>query len=98
MDLPVLENVDLRATGFWSEVDNPIASIDTAFDPDTEPFEAPREKLNQIPVERRKFNFNEVEMPWSENVATRQAKRCLRCDYGKRGMVTTIDNINATHK
>ena len=51
-----------------------------------------------FPLCGRKFNFNEVEMPWSENVATRQAKRCLRCDYGKRGMVTTIDNINATHK
>ena len=37
-------------------------------------------------------------MPWSENIATRQAKRCLRCDYGKRGMVATIDNINAAHK
>jgi NADH-quinone oxidoreductase subunit F len=79
---------------FWRE----DKQIDTQFDPDAEPFEAPREKMNQIPVDRRKFNFNEVEMPWSENIATRQAKRCLRCDYGKRGMVTTIDNINATHK
>jgi NADH-quinone oxidoreductase subunit F len=90
--------IDQYLTGanhaFWRE----DKQIDTAFDPDAEPFEAPREKLNQIPVERRKFNFNEVEMPWSENVAIRQAKRCLRCDYGKRGMVTTIDNINATHK
>ncbi|MBI3783764.1 MAG: TonB-dependent receptor [Deltaproteobacteria bacterium] len=32
VDLPVLENVDLRATGFWNEVDNPIESVDTAFD------------------------------------------------------------------
>jgi NADH-quinone oxidoreductase subunit F len=89
--------IDLCLSGanhaFWRE-DKPI---DTAFDPDAEPFEALREKLNLIPVDRRKFNFNEVEMPWSENVATRQAKRCLRCDYGKRGMVT-IENGNATHK
>ncbi|MCC6123659.1 MAG: FAD-dependent oxidoreductase [Pirellulales bacterium] len=79
--------IDMYLSGanhaFWRE-DKPI---DTAFDPDAEPFEAPREKLNLIPVDRRKFNFNEVEMPWSENVATRQAKRCLRCDYGKRGVV-----------
>jgi outer membrane receptor protein involved in Fe transport len=30
VDLPVLANFDLRATGFWSEVDNPITSVDTA--------------------------------------------------------------------
>jgi NADH-quinone oxidoreductase subunit F len=90
--------IDMYLSGanhaFW-RADKPI---DTEFDPDAEPYDAAREKLNLIPVDRRKFNFNEVEMPWSENVATRQAKRCLRCDYGKRGMVTTIENINATHK
>ena len=44
----------------------------------------PREKLNLIPVERRRNNFDEVEQPWCESVAVRQAGRCLRCDYGKR--------------
>jgi len=28
VDLPVLENFDLRATGFWNEVDNPIVTVD----------------------------------------------------------------------
>jgi iron complex outermembrane receptor protein len=28
VDLPVLDNLDLRATGFWNEVDNPIVSVD----------------------------------------------------------------------
>jgi iron complex outermembrane recepter protein len=32
LDLPVLENVDLRATGFWAEVDDPIVNVDVAFD------------------------------------------------------------------
>ncbi len=32
VDLPLLENVDLRATGFWAEVDDPILNIDVAFD------------------------------------------------------------------
>ena len=29
-------------------------------------------------------NFAEVEQPWNEGTAVRQAKRCLRCDYGKQ--------------
>ena len=55
-----------------------------SFDPDAEPSDAPREKLNLLPVERRRNNFDEVEQPWREPVAVRQAGRCLRCDYGKR--------------
>ena len=43
----------------------------------------PREAVRSIPVEKRKHNFDEVELSWNENVAQRQAKRCLRCDYGK---------------
>jgi len=65
---------------FWRET----LEVDTAFDPDAEPSDAPREKLNLIPVERRRNNFAEVEQPWCESVAIRQAGRCLRCDYGKR--------------
>jgi len=38
----------------------------------------------------------EVEQPWLEPVAVRQARRCLRCDYGKRGLVE-ITNL-AGHK
>jgi NADH-quinone oxidoreductase subunit F len=76
--------MDLYLTGanhaFWREE----KCIDTQFDPDAEPYESPREKLNLIPIERRRNNFDEVEQPWNEPVAVRQAKRCLRCDYGKR--------------
>ena len=56
--------------------------VDTFFDPDAEPVDTPREKLDLIPVERRRNNFDEVEQPWREAVAVRQAQRCLRCDYG----------------
>jgi NADH-quinone oxidoreductase subunit F len=64
---------------FWrEEKDN-----DTAFDPDSDPLPYPRAKMNLIPVERRRNNFDEVEKPWTEGEAVRQAKRCLRCDYGK---------------
>ncbi len=55
--------------------------VDTAFDPDAEPAAYPRERMETVPVERRRHNFCEVELPWSEAVAIRQARRCLRCDY-----------------
>lgn len=58
-------------------------TIETSFDPDAEPSEEPRAPVRQIPLERRKHNFEEVELPWCEAVAKKQAGRCLRCDYGK---------------
>jgi NADH-quinone oxidoreductase subunit F len=77
--------IDLYLTGtnhaFWRET----MEVDTFFDPDAEPADTPREKLPLIPVERRRNNFDEVEQPWREAVAVRQAQRCLRCDYGRRG-------------
>jgi NADH-quinone oxidoreductase subunit F len=76
--------IDQYLTGsnhaFWRDVHE----VDTAFDPDADPSDASREKLNLISVERRRNNFAEVEQPWCEAVAVRQAARCLRCDYGKR--------------
>jgi len=76
--------IDLYLSGanhaFWRET----KTIDTSFDPNADPVEAPREKLDLIPLERRRNNFDEVELPWREAVAVRQARRCLRCDYGKR--------------
>lgn len=76
---------------FWRE----SYEVDTSFDPDAEPSDSPREKLNLIPVERRRNNFDEVELPWSEPVAVRQAQRCLRCDYGRR---CPTANGDAAHK
>jgi NADH-quinone oxidoreductase subunit F len=54
---------------------------DTFFDPDADPLMVDREPQPLIPVERRRCNFDEVEQPWDEATAMRQAKRCLRCDY-----------------
>ncbi len=64
---------------FWREE----KTVDTDFDPDVDPVPYPREPVRSISVEKRKYNFDEVELSWNENVAQRQAKRCLRCDYGK---------------
>jgi NADH-quinone oxidoreductase subunit F len=76
--------IDKYLTGavhaFWRDT----KEIDTKFDPDAEPVDTPREKLDLIALDRRRHNFDEVEQPWRESVAVRQAKRCLRCDYGRR--------------
>ena len=56
---------------------------ETSYDPDAEISLEKRAPVRQIPIERRKHNFEEVELPWTEVVAMGQAHRCLRCDYGK---------------
>ena len=76
--------IDLHLTGadhaFWRQ-DLPV---DTAFDPDAPPSQTGREEIATVPLERRRHSFCEVELPWSEPVAVRQAGRCLRCDYGRQ--------------
>jgi NADH-quinone oxidoreductase subunit F len=57
--------------------------VDTFFDPDADPSMVPRQKVSALSSDRRKYNFDEVEQVWVESEAVRQAKRCLRCDYGK---------------
>lgn len=65
---------------FWREA----RPVEVSFLPDEDLEATPREPLRLLPVERRRHNFEEVELPWPEPVALRQARRCLRCDYGKR--------------
>ena len=57
--------------------------VDTAFDINVDPVPFQRTKMPTLPADRRKNNFNEIESPWIEAEAIRQAQRCLRCDYGK---------------
>ncbi len=77
--------IDMHLTGedhaFWRVDREP----DTFFDPESDPVEFPRARIGLIPVSKRKGNFNEIELPWKENVALREAKRCLRCDYREEG-------------
>jgi NADH-quinone oxidoreductase subunit F len=75
--------IDLLLSGakhaFWrTEQENT-----TDYDPDSDPAPYPREKLRMMPVDKRRSNFDEVEQSWNESEAVRQARRCLRCDYGK---------------
>jgi NADH-quinone oxidoreductase subunit F len=62
---------------FWRE----DRDVETFFDPTADPVMYPRAAMRLIPVRKREHNFNEVELPSSEAVALREAKRCLRCDY-----------------
>ncbi len=77
--------IDLYLTGeehaFWRETFN----VDTEFDPDADPSNAPRAEMKLLPEERRVHNFNEVEIAFTESVAVREARRCLRCDYRSCG-------------
>lgn len=75
--------IDMYLTGeghaFWRK----DKVNDTYFDPDADPFMHPRSHMVMLAAERRMHNFDEVELVWAEGEAVRQAKRCLRCDYGK---------------
>jgi len=55
--------------------------VDTFFDPNADPVDYPRARIRRIPVDKRRNNFTEVELPWRESTALREARRCLRCDY-----------------
>jgi len=76
--------IDQYLTGenhaFWRE-DKPV---DTFFDPEADPLEYPRAPMRLIPVTKRRHNFDEVELPFTEDVAVHEAKRCLRCDYRRK--------------
>ncbi len=73
--------IDKLLTGaehaFWRKE----KTVDAFFDPDADPVQYGRAKMQLIPVSKRKHNFQEVELPWSEPAARREAKRCLRCDF-----------------
>ncbi len=66
--------------------------IKTDFNPDADPALYAREQPRMMPVDRRRSNFDEVEQPWNDAVALRQARRCLRCDYGKSGAMTGVQS------
>lgn len=73
--------LDEKFTGaqhaFWREAKDP----GTAFDPNADPVAYGRSDMQLLPEARRKNNFSEVELPFTESVALKEARRCLRCDY-----------------
>ena len=75
--------IDRYLTGedhaFWRE----DAILDTYFDPGADPVATPRARVAHLEPATRACSFAEVEQPWELDVAVGEAKRCLRCDYGK---------------
>jgi NADH-quinone oxidoreductase subunit F len=57
--------------------------VDVYFDADADPVETPRAVVDCLDPSIRACSFSEVELPWEMEVALAEAKRCLRCDYGK---------------
>jgi NADH-quinone oxidoreductase subunit F len=55
----------------------------TFFDPDADPVLVERHTVEELPAAQRVTNFDEIELSWAAQVAVAEAKRCLRCDYGK---------------
>ena len=43
-------------------------------------YKAVRPRTREIPVEERRGNFNEVELPFDEKTIQEECKRCIRCD------------------
>lgn len=76
--------IDGRLTGlehaFWRE----DKDSGVKHRPHVDPVDTPRVHPEQRPVAKRRRNFDEVERPWTEEVAVAQAKRCLRCDYREK--------------
>ncbi len=75
--------IDKYLTGdehaFWRQ----DIAVDTFFDPDADPTETPRAAVVCLDPEARACTFAEVELSWDLETACAEAKRCLRCDYGK---------------
>ena len=76
--------IDLFLTGskhdFWRKEKH----NDSFFDPEADPAKYPRTHMVMLSANRRMHNFDEVELVWPEGEAIRQARRCLRCDYGSK--------------
>jgi NADH-quinone oxidoreductase subunit F len=58
-------------------------AVDTFFDPDADPTATPRAAVTCLDPQARACTFDEVELSWDLETACAEAKRCLRCDYGK---------------
>jgi NADH-quinone oxidoreductase subunit F len=58
-------------------------AVDVFFDPDADPVATPRAAVVCLDPEARACTFAEVELSWNLDTACAEARRCLRCDYGK---------------
>jgi NADH-quinone oxidoreductase subunit F len=84
-------SIDAHLTGanhaFWRR----DVEVDTAFDPDADPAETPRASVPELTASVRVGSFDEVELSWAAETAVAEARRCLRCDYGKTCAETEVN-------
>ncbi len=75
--------IDQHLTGanhaFWRR----DIAVDVFFDPDADPATTARASVVCLDPEARSCTFDEVELSWNLDTACAEARRCLRCDYGK---------------
>jgi NADH-quinone oxidoreductase subunit F len=75
--------IDQHLTGanhaFWRRE----VAVDVYFDPDADPTTTPRAGVVCLDAAARACTFDEVELSWELDTACAEARRCLRCDYGK---------------
>ena len=62
------------------KVTRPAVSVEAPELADEEIAELKKPSMPAVPVEEREQNFAEVELGFTEEMAVREAKRCLRCD------------------
>ena len=67
---------DRTRTYSWRE----HKKVDTFFDPEVEPVKYKMQKPSTLSSDKRKGNFDEVELCYSKSMAMKEAGRCLRCD------------------
>jgi NADH-quinone oxidoreductase subunit F len=88
--------IDQHLTGanhaFWRR----DIAVDVYFDPDADPVPTPRAAVACLDPELRACTFDEVELSWDLETACAEARRCLRCDYGKIPVAATEtkDEVN----
>ena len=71
-------------------------AVDTYFDPDADPVSTPRAAVVCLDPEARACTFDEVELSWNLETACAEAKRCLRCDFGKIPAAATAASAGPT--
>jgi NADH-quinone oxidoreductase subunit F len=90
--------IDALLTGanhaFWRK----DIAVDVFFDPDADPVATPRAAVVCLDPEARACTFDEVELSWNLDTACAEAKRCLRCDYGKVPVAAPTPGIGAEIK
>ncbi|MBI5526103.1 MAG: FAD-dependent oxidoreductase [Deltaproteobacteria bacterium] len=73
-------NPDVRVQFPW----HAPRSLDTKFDPEAAPSQTRRTMVKKLDARRRVSSFEEVERTLAAAAARAEARRCLRCDYGKQ--------------